>query len=59
MIKDKQALRDTVFQEVENVGITDIHTHIYPGHFGNLLLWGVDELLTYHYLIAEFFATAA
>ncbi|MGB3985650.1 MAG: glucuronate isomerase [Limnochordia bacterium] len=55
MIKDKQALRDTVFQEVENVGITDIHTHIYPGHFGNLLLWGVDELLTYHYLIAEFF----
>jgi len=55
MIKDKQALRDTVFQEVENVGITDIHTHIYPDHFGNLLLWGVDELLTYHYLIAEFF----
>lgn len=55
MIKDQQALRDTVFQEVENVGITDIHTHIYPGHFGNLLLWGVDELLTYHYLIAEFF----
>lgn len=55
MIKDKQALRDIVFQEVENVGITDIHTHIYPDHFGNLLLWGVDELLTYHYLIAEFF----
>jgi len=55
MLTDKRALRDAVYREVENVQITDIHTHIYPGHFGNLLLWGVDELLTYHYLIAEFF----
>ena len=55
MIRDKQALRDVVYREVENVKITDIHTHIYPGHFGGLLLWGVDELITYHYLIAEYF----
>ncbi len=33
--------------------ITDIHTHTYPPGFGNLMLWGIDELLTYHYLIAE------
>ena len=35
--------------------ITDVHTHIYPAAFGDLLLWGVDELITYHYLIAETF----
>lgn len=33
----------------------DIHTHLYPPQFGNLGLWGIDELLTYHYLEAEFF----
>ncbi len=35
--------------------ITDLHTHIYAEPFGDLLLWGVDELITYHYLIAENF----
>jgi len=35
--------------------ITDIHTHLYAPCFGGLLSWGIDELLTYHYLIAEFF----
>lgn len=35
--------------------ITDVHTHIYPPDFGDLLLWGIDELVTYHYLIAETF----
>jgi hypothetical protein len=33
--------------------VLDLHTHIYGGDFGELLLWGVDELVTYHYLIAE------
>jgi hypothetical protein len=33
----------------------DIHTHLFPASFGKLLLWGVDELLTYHYLEAELF----
>ena len=31
----------------------DVHTHLYSARFGDLLLWGFDELLTYHYLIAE------
>jgi hypothetical protein len=43
-----------------------MHTHLYPPAFGTpdggrtgrsdakgLLLWGVDELVTYHYLVAE------
>jgi hypothetical protein len=33
--------------------IYDLHTHLYPASFGPLMLWGIDELLTYHYLIAE------
>jgi len=35
--------------------ITDIHTHLHPPCFGSLLLRGVDDLLTYHYLVAEMF----
>jgi hypothetical protein len=35
--------------------VIDIHTHLFPPSFGPLLLWGIDELLTYHYLEAELF----
>lgn len=43
---------------VERVCLTsplpvDVHTHLYSARFGDLLLWGFDELVTYHYLIAE------
>jgi hypothetical protein len=38
--------------------IIDIHTHLFPASFGRLLLWGIDELLTYHYLEAELFRFA-
>jgi hypothetical protein len=38
--------------------VLDIHTHIYSAGFGDLLLWGIDELLTYHYLVAEVFRAA-
>jgi len=33
--------------------VYDLHTHLYPPEFGKLMLWGIDELLTYHYLIGE------
>src|ERR1700674_160748 len=33
----------------------DVHTHLYPPSFGKIGLWGIDELLTYHYLEAELF----
>jgi hypothetical protein len=35
--------------------VYDIHTHLYDPAFGDLLLWGIDDLLTYHYLVAEVF----
>jgi hypothetical protein len=40
---------------VTTTPVYDIHTHLYDPAFGPLLLWGIDELLTYHYLIAEVF----
>ena len=36
----------------------DVHTHLFPPAFGKLGLWGIDELLTYHYLEAEFFRSS-
>jgi hypothetical protein len=36
----------------------DIHTHLFAPAFGKLGLWGIDELLTYHYLEAEYFRSS-
>jgi len=36
----------------------DVHTHLFSPAFGKLGLWGIDELLTYHYLEAEFFRSS-
>jgi len=36
----------------------DIHTHLFSPAFGKMGLWGIDELLTYHYLEAEFFRSS-
>lgn len=48
-------IRGMVDRAMARAKITDIHTHLYAPQFGDMLAWGVDELLTYHYLIAEFF----
>jgi hypothetical protein len=47
------SISDIVKEVVDNTPITDIHTHLYAPHFQELMLAGIDELLTYHYLIAE------
>jgi hypothetical protein len=52
-IADGRALRVEVERAVTAAKVTDVHTHLYPASFGELLLWGIDDLLTYHYLIAE------
>ncbi len=44
-----------VEQIVASTPVFDIHTHLYAPAFGELLLRGVDDLLTYHYLAAETF----
>jgi hypothetical protein len=43
---------------VATTPVTDIHTHLYDPAFDGLLLWGIDELLIYHYLVAEAFRWA-
>lgn len=40
---------------VMSTPVHDVHTHLYEAAFGELLLWGIDELLVYHYLVAEAF----
>ena len=34
------------------VQVVDVHTHLFPPSHRDLFLYGIDELLTYHYLIA-------
>lgn len=53
--QDAVGLRAAIKETVENTPVTDIHTHLYAPVFEKLLLWGIDEMLTYHYLVAEYF----
>ncbi|KAL3923926.1 MAG: hypothetical protein SGILL_001360 [Bacillariaceae sp.] len=55
---DLNSIRATIFAEVAAAEVIDLHTHILPPTHGALCLWGIDELLTYHYLVAEYFMTA-
>src|SRR6185503_19664372 len=61
-------IHDAVTRTLADQAVCDMHTHLYPPTFGTpvpnpsgktdpagLMLWGVDELVTYHYLIAEVF----
>src|SRR2546423_3949282 len=49
----------TVVEEVlASTSFIDIHTHLFAPGFGKIGLWGIDELLTYHYLEAEFFRSS-
>jgi hypothetical protein len=52
---DDQQMRQFVAATVQSTPVFDVHTHLYPPSFGPLGLWGIDELVTYHYLIAEVF----
>jgi hypothetical protein len=51
-------LRATVESVVAQTPIFDIHTHLYAPAFKDLFLFGIDDLLTYHYLVAELFRFA-
>jgi hypothetical protein len=51
--QEEGRLREIVLRAVRDVKATDIHTHLYAPDFGSLLYWGIDELLTYHYLVSE------
>jgi len=48
-------LLEIVRNEIETVSIFDMHTHLFMPALGSLVLTGIDDILTYHYLEAEFF----
>jgi hypothetical protein len=48
----------TVQDILAETKFVDIHTHLYSPAFGKMGLWGIDELLTYHYLEAELFRSS-
>jgi hypothetical protein len=64
----RATIEKTVNKVMAKQPVVDMHTHLYSPAFGTpvpnktgktdpngLLLWGLDELLTYHYLVAEVF----
>ena len=55
LLNDRHELRAEVELAVNSTPVMDVHTHLYPAEFNELCLSGIDELLTYHYLVAEMF----
>ena len=68
VLTNRAAIEKAVTRTLREQPLIDMHTHLYPPSFGTpdpnktgqtdptgLLLWGLDELLTYHYLVAEVF----
>jgi hypothetical protein len=54
LTESAELLREVV--DVTNrTPVIDMHTHLFAPEFGDLNLFGIDELLTYHYLVAELF----
>jgi hypothetical protein len=51
-------IQSAVEEVLASTPFIDMHTHLFPPTFGKLGLWGIDELLTYHYLEAEFFRSS-
>lgn len=51
-------LRKIVEEELQRMQFIDMHTHLFMPSLGKLGLWGIDELVTYHYLEAEVFRSS-
>ena len=56
---DSASLLQTVEQELHGAPWLDMHTHLFMPSLGQLGLWGIDELITYHYLEAELFRSSS
>ena len=48
-------LVSTIKRIVQETPIIDVHSHLFPSAHKELCLYGIDYLLTYHYLISELF----
>lgn len=58
LLTTQEALRAQVESIVNSTWVTDVHTHLFPPECREFCLFGIDELLTYHYLTAEVFRSA-
>ena len=58
LLTDAEELRAEVEIVVNSTAVIDAHTHLFPPEFDQLSLFGIDELLSYHYLTAEMFRSA-
>ncbi|MDX6152249.1 glucuronate isomerase [Marinococcus sp. PL1-022] len=47
------SIEKIVSDTINEIPVIDMHTHLFPDSFSQLCLHGIDELLTYHYLISE------
>src|SRR5215470_593955 len=55
---DPAKIAGAVREALATTSFIDIHTHLFAPSLGDLGLWGIDELLTYHYLEAELFRSS-
>lgn len=51
-------LASEVERILNHAPVFDVHTHLYPPSFRKLFSAGIDDLVTYHYLIAEVFRSS-
>lgn len=49
------SIKNIIIEEINNIEVIDVHSHLFPENHGEFLLFGIDNLLTYHYLISELF----
>jgi len=52
---EPQQIRAAVTEEIAKVSVLDVHTHLFMPSLRGLNQWGIDDLVTYHYLEAELF----
>jgi hypothetical protein len=55
----REEIPTAVQDELQNIRIVDVHTHLFMPSLGALGLWGIDELVTYHYLESELFRSCS
>ena len=55
---DVTQMKRDVTEVVKTTPVIDVHTHLLAPQFGEMSLYGIDELLTYHYLIVETFRSS-
>lgn len=46
-------LHSTTADIIQSTPVVDFHTHLFTPCHGKVCRWGIDDLLTYHYLVAE------